>query len=405
MKIFVSIVTIISFLASAEISHAQTGLEGFASGRYEVRKKTSRKPASEAEAAPVVTDSDGIKVRTLKESELEAERKAEEAAQQAKAEAARKEEEKKLAEAKAAQEKAALLTAPLGGTSSPASAHPAIPVKELPVEADVQEPTLSEHAESLFSSRADRIYDFYREQIHPDDIRNNKVELDVTPVVVYNDSQSNYSFRDYQSFFNALKLKTNVWFTPRIGVSGQIMFSLAADVDSIVDSSRIPAKYEYLDLGFNFRKFFGVSRKSSSVEFSVLFNESKMNVPSDNTSRARLKTSGLGVGLKARIPTSLNYSWVVGGTFFPRLQHSESTTGVNLSSGSSEESIRIGLDAGGEWKFSREGQMIWNLGVSAERNVFDGAAGVPDPGTGATPSNVSVTNSLYMFSLGYRWGH
>ncbi|KYG69059.1 hypothetical protein [Bdellovibrio bacteriovorus] len=405
MKIFVSIFTAVSLLASAETSFAQMGLEGFSSGRYEVRKKASRKPASEGEATPVVTDADGVKVRTLKESELEAEKKAEEAAELAKAEAARKEAEKKAAEEKLAKEKATQLTAPPAVTSSPAPAHPPIPVKELTVDAEVQEPTLSEHAESLFSSQADRIYDFYREQIHPDDIRNNKVELDVTPVVAYNESQSNYSFRDYQSFFNALKLKTNVWFTPRIGVSGQMMFSLAADVDSLVDSSRIPAKYEYLDLGLNFRKFFGVSRKSSSVEFSVLFSENKMNVPSDNTSRARLKTSGVGVGLKARIPTSVNHSWVVGGTFFPRLQHSESVTGADMSSGSSEESIRIGVDVGGEWKFSREGQMIWNLGVSAERNVFDGAAALPDPSTGATPSNVSVTNSLYMFSLGYRWGH
>ncbi|MBV2168199.1 MAG: hypothetical protein KUL82_05775 [Bdellovibrio sp.] len=361
---------------------AQTGLEGFSSGRYEVRKSKvptkGRHPASEGEAGAVVTDSDGLKVRTLKASELAAEEKVR-----------KEEEQKKLAEEKKQEaEKAAAVPAP----------------KE--VEVEVQEPTISEQAESLFSSKAEKIYDFYREQIHPDDIRNNRVEIDLTPVVSYTDSQSNYSFRDYQSFFNALKIKSNVWFTPLIGVSGQIMFSLAADVDSLAaDKSRIPAKYEFVDLGVNFRKFFGVSRKSSSVEFSVLYSDNKMTVPSDNTSRARLKSQGFGMGLKARIPTSANYSWVVGGTFFPRLQHTESATGVAISSGSPEESIRIGLDLGGEWKFTREGQMIWNLGLSAERNVFDGAAGLPDPSTGSTPSNVSVTNSLYMFSLGYRWGH
>ncbi|WP_415063513.1 hypothetical protein [Bdellovibrio sp.] len=362
---------------------AQTGLEGFSSGRYEVRKSKvptkGRHPASEGEAGAVVTDSDGLKVRTLKASELAAEEKVR-----------KEEEQKKLEEEKKQEaEKAAAVSAP----------------KEVEV-VEVQEPTISEQAESLFSSKAEKIYDFYREQIHPDDIRNNRVEIDLTPVVSYTDSQSNYSFRDYQSFFNALKIKSNVWFTPLIGVSGQIMFSLAADVDSLAaDKSRIPAKYEFVDLGVNFRKFFGVSRKSSSVEFSVLYSDNKMTVPSDNTSRARLKSQGFGMGLKARIPTSANYSWVVGGTFFPRLQHTESATGAAISSGSPEESIRIGLDLGGEWKFTREGQMIWNLGLSAERNVFDGAAGLPDPSTGSTPSNVSVTNSLYMFSLGYRWGH
>nr|WP_295905151.1 autotransporter outer membrane beta-barrel domain-containing protein [uncultured Bdellovibrio sp.] len=393
MKSSLSFFIVVGLLTVSFQTHAQTSLEGFSSGRYEVRKsaKKVRRPASEGEATPMVTDGDGVKVRTLKASELEAEEKARKEAELAKIEAEKKEAEKKALEAKAAQEAAKAKTE----TSSPGAT----------AASDVQEPGISEQAESLFSSKAEKIYDFYRETIHPDDIRNNRVELDVMPVVAYNDSQSNYSYRDYQSFFNALKFKTNVWLTPLIGVSGQIMFSFAADVDAVSGSSRVPAKYEFVDLGVNFRKFFGVSRKSSSVEFSILLSDNKMNVPSDNTSRARLKSQGFGVGLKARIPSSQNYSWVIGGSFFPRLQHTETETGAAINSGSSEESIRIGLDLGGEWKFTRESQMIWNLGLSAERNVFDGNANLPDPSTGTTPSNVSVTNSLYMFSLGYRWGH
>ncbi len=76
-----------------------------------------------------------------------------------------------------------------------------------------------------------------------------------------------------------------------------------------------------------------------------------------------------------------------------------------MNSGSSDESTRLGLIFGGEWKFTRESQVLWGLDISTERNVFDGPASLPDPSTGETPSNVSVTNSLYMFSLGYRWGH
>lgn len=388
MNSSLSFFILVGLLTLSFQTQAQTGLEGFSSGRYEVRKssKKVRNPASEGETAPVVTDADGIKVRTLKASELAAEEKARKDAELAKIEAEKKEAEKKALEAKAAQEAAKVTES--AETSSP-----------------VQEPGIGEQAESLFSSKAEKIYDFYRETIHPDDVRNNRVELDVAPVVAYNDAQSNYSYRDYQSFFNALKIKTNVWLTPLIGVSGQIMFSFAADVDSVNSTSRVPAKYEFVDLGVNFRKFFGVSRKSSSVEFSILLSDNKMNVPSDNTSRARLKSQGFGVGMKARIPTSANYAWVVGGSFFPRLQHTESATGATIESGSPEESIRLGLDLGGEWKFTRESQMIWNLGVSTERNIFDGNASLPDPSTGTTPANVSVTNSLYMFSLGYRWGH
>ncbi len=213
---------------------------------------------------------------------------------------------KKEAEAKALEEKKTV------ETSSPAVTAEA-PVANTNV---AQEPSIGEQAQSLFSSEAEKIYDFYREQIHPDDIRNNRLELDVLPVVAYNDSSSNYSYRNYQSYFNAMNIKSNIWFTPLIGISGQVMFSLAADVDSLeANKSRIPAKYEFVDMGINFRKFFGISRKSSSLEFSILYSDDKMSVPSDNTSRPRLKSSGIGVGLKARIPTSdelcLGFRWKV----------------------------------------------------------------------------------------------
>lgn len=353
------------------------GLEGFSSGRYERRPastaKKTRHPASVAEEGPVVTDADGVKVRTLKPSELEAEKKA-------------------TQEAPVAKEQK---TEPVEKVET----------KNSEATTEVQEPGIAEQAQSLFANKAEEIHDFYRETIHPDDIRNNRVEIDFTPAMIYNDAQSNYSLRDYNSFFNALKFRANVWLTPLIGVSGQILFSFAADVDEVGSASKVPVKYEMVDLGLNFRKFFGVSRKSNSIEFSLLLSDSKMTVPSDSTSRGRLKSQGLGVGLKARFPSTANYAWVFGGSFFPRLQHSESDTGIVVHSGSPEESVRVGLDVGGEWKFSRQSQMIWSLGLSTERNLFDGSASLPDPSSGLTPSNVSVTNSFYMFSLGYRWGH
>lgn len=395
MSSFVQSVFISCFLVlglSAQ-SQAQVGLEGFSSGRYEVRKTKQRHPASEVDS-PVVTDSDGLKVRTLKASELAVEEKKIKEAELAKSEAEKKAVEKQKSEMKNSKE--LKIQEELKSDA----------VSEAPQAPQIQEPSLKEQAESLFSSKAQDVYDFYREQVHPDDSRNNRVELDVSPVAVYIDSQSNYSYRAYQSFFNALKIRSNIWFTPRIGVTGQLMFSLAADVDSIgANKSRLPAKYEFSDLGMNFRTFFGVSRNSSAVEFSILYSEDKMTVPGDNTSRSRLKSSGIGAGLKIRIPTSANYSWIAGGSFFPRLQHAESATGAAVTSGSSAESVRFGVDIGGEWRFSRQNQVVWGIGANVEKNTFDGAAGSPDQSTGLTPSNVSVTNALYMFSLGYRWGH
>ncbi len=378
---------------------AQSSLEGFSSGRYEIRKSgsatKSRVPASEAEG--LVTDSVGAKNKSNSETlptELPTKTMTKEAMPGASLAASQKEGVVVMVGASA-----------LATTDVVMEATAASDSKIVETEVQVQEPGIGVQAQSIFNDGASKIQEFYREQVHPDDIRNNRVEIELAPTVIYNDSASNYSFRDYQSYFNTLKIRANVWLTPLIGLSGQILFSFAADVDEVGSSSRVPAKYEFVDLGLNFRKFFGVSRKSNSSEFSILLSDNKMNVPSTSTTRGRLKSSGLGVGVKGRFPTSVSYAWTIGGTFFPRLQHSEAETGFVLNSGSIQESSRVGLDLGGEWKFDRESQMIWGLGISSERNIFSGTAGALDPSTGTTPNNVSVTNSLYLFSLGYRWGH
>ena len=376
----------LSFFVSQGI--AQSSLEGFSTGRYEVRhssgaKAKGRKPSSD----------ESVEVKTVSAEEMN---KAVEDVKPV-----------ELPKRTKNPAEPVVATEPTVVAEAATAATPAVQTKEAisAVAPPVAEPGLSTQAQSLFNDGANKVYEFYKEQIHEDDIRNNRLEIEVAPVVIYNDSSSNYSFRDYQSFFNAMRVRANVWLTPLIGVSGQILFSFAADVDSIMDSSRVSAKYEAMDLALNFRRFFGMSRKSNSLEFSVLMSENKMTVPTDNTSRARLKSNGLGVGIKARLPTSLSYAWVIGGSFYPRLQHDESETGVDISSGSLSEVSRVGLDLGGEWKFDRENQLIWNLGISSERDVFDGAAGLPDPSTGNTPNNVSVTDTFYGFSLGYRWGH
>ncbi|MBO9666584.1 MAG: hypothetical protein J7501_07185 [Bdellovibrio sp.] len=365
MKSSLSFTLLLVVLFGSQYSVAQSSLEGFSTGRYEIHKSTSikksvRRPASEEE-----TKSDDAVV---------------EAASAPKAPAA-----------------AAPVVAP--------AVTPVVEAKKEPV-APSEEPTLSEQAQSLFSSKTEKIYEYYREQVHPEDARNNRLEIEFAPAAIYNDSQSNYSFRDYTSYFNAMKVKANVWFTPLIGVSGKFMFSMGADMDANdANHSRVSSKYEMVDVALNFRKYFGTSRKSNSLEFAILYTEDKMNVPSDTDNRVRIKSSGLGLGLKGRFPTSASYAWVAGGSFFPRLQHHESASNTGVTSGASEENTRMGLEVGGEWVFSRTSQLLWGIEASAERNLFDGPASQPDSSTGTTPSNVSVTNSLYVFTLGYRWGN
>jgi hypothetical protein len=380
MKIQSQFTLLIAFTLLSSTAYAQSSLEGFSSGRYEVRKET-----------PVKTK---LKRNPAQAAELPA---------------------KKVESEEEAPVSAAAAVAVTTAVASPApapvvvqAATPAVTPAPSPAnkEEAVVEPSIGAQAEALFTNKADKIYDYYAEAIHPDDIRNNRLEIEVSPVAVYNESKSNYSFREYQSFYDALRFKANIWLTPLIGVSGKFMFSMAADLDAMdSDKSRVSARYEFLDVGLNFRKYFGNSRKSNSLEFSILYSDNKMHPPTDAENRMRISTSGLGLGLKARLPSSIEYAWVIGGSFFPRLQHSESSTSTGVNSGSVEENSRLGLELGGEWRLSRSSQLLWGLEASAERNMFDGPASQPDPSTGSTPKNVGVTNSFYMFSLGYRWGH
>lgn len=296
--------------------------------------------------------------------------------------------------------------------SESSSVEPAVVIAEEPVKtspaaraADKIEPSISEQVHSLASGDAEQVYEFYREQVHPDDIRNNRVEIEFSPGVANNDSKSNYSFREYKSFFQTLNFGSSIWFTPSVGISGQYVFSFAADVNGDkATNSKVNANYEFIDLSINLRKFFDLSRKANSIEFNLLYADTKMRSPPDSLTRGRISSTGFGLGLKSRFPTSISYAWVLGGSFFPRVQHSEGSTGLQLNSGSSAEAVRFGLDLGGELKLNRESQVIWNLGITTEKNLFSGMPSLPDPDSGATPENVSVTNSLIRFNLGYRWG-
>ncbi len=390
MKFHSQITVLIVFALMSSTSFAQSSLEGFSTGRYEVRKTTTSAKKTKRNPAQAAGEASDTKKSETEETAAATAAAATTASQ---------------ASATAAAVATVVTTPAPAPTTTPVQAAASVPVPPKAEAAPAVEPSIGAQAEALFTNKADKIYDYYAETIHPDDVRNNRLEVEISPVAVYNESKSNYSFREYQSFYDALRFKANVWLTPLIGVSGKFMFSMTSDIDAMeADKSRVTARYEFMDFGLNFRNYFGNSRKANSLEFSVLYSEDKMNTPSDAANRIRIKTSGFGLGLKARIPSSVDYAWVLGGSFFPRLQHSETTTSSGVNSGSVEDNSRLGVEFGGEWRLSRSSQLLWGLEATAERNMFDGPASQPDPSTGTTPNNVSVTNSFYMFSLGYRWG-
>jgi hypothetical protein len=283
---------------------------------------------------------------------------------------------------------------------------PATAVDPAPLKPEVVEPDLEAHAKSLLGSEDLKIIEFYQERIHPDDVRLNKVEIQISPGLTNLDSKSNYSYRNYQSSFTEIDLKSNVWLTPLIGLTGGIRFAMGAAVrgDSATGSMD-HVKSEKMEIGVKFRRYFGLSRKSSSMEFELVYIDDAFNVSTDSVSRVRTRSSGLGAGVHATLPSSAEHAWVLGGSLAPRLKHQESNASLDVRSGSPLESVRIGLDAGGEWRFSRGSQFLYGIRATSEKNIFDGPASLPDPDTGQTPSNVTVTNTHVNFSFGYRWGH
>jgi hypothetical protein len=233
----------IFFIMSHSLNaQAQIGLEGISSGRYEIRKKPIRAPSSEKEAIIVLKEKVKVGAGDAKQNE-KVEKNAE----------------------------------PVTVESKISSA-----------DSLKKEPTITDQAQSLFSEDATKINEYYRENLSSNDIRRNRLEIDILPTAVGIRSSSNYSFRDYRTDFSALQVNANMWLTPLIGLSGRYLFSLGADLDAISpDNSRYPAKFENLDLGVSFRRFMD-SNDDESLEVNLLYGEEKLSIPNDATSRARL---------------------------------------------------------------------------------------------------------------------
>lgn len=268
-----------------------------------------------------------------------------------------------------------------------------------------EEPSVSEQVRDIVLGNNPEVVEAYKEQIHPDDIRLNRIEVDVLPGVVSTTSASSYSFRSYNTFSPKILLGANFWMTPFLGIYGSYTTTMGGDVveDSSI-KSRTTVQQEWTEIGLDVRKFFGMSRKSNSLEFGLHLSEYKFKVRGDSTHRAQLRSSGIGFHLMTRIPVAPSYSWIFGGKLVPRIQHAEMETGINLSSGSSGESSRVDLMLGGEFKLARQNQILWDITTSFEKNQFNGQANLVDPETGLAPQGVAVENTFVIFSLGYRWG-
>lgn len=276
---------------------------------------------------------------------------------------------------------------------------------EQTVTIDIKEPTVRDQMKHLFTGKGKEIEIFYKENTHPEDVRNNKIELEFSPKYISNSSKSNYFYRNYGSSYPALSVKTNVWFVPGFGISGKFQFAFASAITGNPnDSSKVLTRNENVEFSMNFRNYFGISRKANSLEFQVLFLDSIMTVPSDELYRYGFDSSGLGVGFKMRNPENIFMTTYYGMQFYPKLVHKETSSGTSANSGTNRETSRIGIEYGKEYILGKDSVVSYGFELTNETNSFKGTVSVPDPISSDTPDGVSVSNTTVGFVLGYRWG-
>jgi hypothetical protein len=284
-------------------------------------------------------------------------------------------------------------------TETPAPAPAPAPAPETP---PPPPPPVTQQVRDLVGGTQEDINEA-RSNIHPQDPRNNVIDIQIAPAYYYNDSKATYSYRDYTSNGPGLGLGMNLWFTPFFGVQSRYFASVSGSVRAD-GTNMVPTDINYFEGGIRFRKHFGYSRKAAHLNWGIDYHDETNKISKEATTIVGRKSSGISVSLEAVIPSSTTYANTLQIDIRPRMKHSELGTGADVKSGSKAETNAIGMAVGGEWTLDRRNRVYWKGQYSVERNLFKGAASQVDPSTGATPDGVSVTNSLMMFYLGFKWG-
>jgi hypothetical protein len=235
--------------------------------------------------------------------------------------------------------------------------------------------------------------------------KNTLLELSVSSGVMYNNSTSNYSFRNYNDVAPLLGIDGRVWITPSFGLESSYLGTMS---DNVIDSNdgheTVPAVQQWFDTGLRFRKFFGTSVLATELIFGIDYIEYDFKVPADANFRDRLESTGVAFKIDADLPTSRSTSWLLGFTVRPRISHSESPTAAGFSSGGNVDANAIGASVGQRYRFDTTNAFFWKFDYSIEKDNFSGTSTRIDPNTGYAPSGVSVSNSFMTLQLGYTWG-
>lgn len=269
-----------------------------------------------------------------------------------------------------------------------------------------KEGSVGENMRDMIVGGSNDDLDRYRSYLAPDDIRRNRVELELAPLFIYNDSKSDYYYRNYNTATPGGRIGLNVWFTPFFGVATSYEKTfLGSTKKDVSGASQIPFMDQWLQIGLRFRRYTSFSILSPSLTLGVDYCEYQKKVPVDDLRHAKLSTAGLLLSAQSQIPTSENFSWVVGLEYMPIANHQELPTGSVIKSGEKVETFRMGISVGPEFKLNRANRLHFKIREVYERNSFTGSANTADPHTGEMPENINVTNNFLFFEVGYIWGN
>ncbi len=246
----------------------------------------------------------------------------------------------------------------------------------------------------------------YQKKLDKDDIRHNFIEIGIGTSYYYNESKSNYWFREYITSAPALDLETKIWFGPFFGLKVGYMTSVGASVkNEYGTNSRTKSTDQWIEVDLVSRRFFKKDDRAPSLEFSLGYYGYQRRVPSDEDQRMKLASQAINLAYDGRWPDKDGDAWKMGFSIRPVVWHSEGKTGINAKSGKSNESFGFESRLGQEFKFDRQNRLYWNLKFLYEKNQFSGNSMKTDPSTGSDISDVSVDTHFLFLELGFIWGN
>lgn len=241
--------------------------------------------------------------------------------------------------------------------------------------------------------------------VYPEDSRYNIADLTIAPGVFYAGAASNYWYRRYFSSGPSIDAKADFWFNPNLGLNFNYFTSLGGDIeDSPSGSQPTEATTQIFNAALSYRAYMSDSRKSPSLTFSLGYNDYQLNVAKTDPNRIGIEMSGIDLGILMKYPVTATRAWILSSDILPRLNISEHTTGVSVSSGSSPSAYAVKFGFGQEFMLDRSYEVFWKLTERYDKSIYTGTASAMDPVTGTTPSGVDVSTSTTIFSVGFTWG-